>query len=70
MTREEAVRPEEGLDLPPGMCVYYLVLLRRGPVWTPEETPELERLQEAHLANIHHVRRTDTSSGKVAGRSG
>lgn len=34
----------------PGMKVYYLRLLKRGPLWTPEETPELERLQEAHLA--------------------
>lgn len=31
---------------------YQLVLLRRGPKWTPEETPALEQLQQAHLAHL------------------
>jgi uncharacterized protein len=31
---------------------YTLVLLRRGPAWTPEETPETKRLFEGHMANI------------------
>ncbi len=30
----------------------YLVLIKKGPIWTPEETPELECLQAAHLAHI------------------
>ncbi|HEX6543648.1 MAG TPA: YciI family protein [Ktedonobacterales bacterium] len=34
----------------PGMIVYYLRMLKRGPQWTPVETPEVERLQAAHLA--------------------
>ena len=38
-------------EVPPDMTVYYLRLLRRGPLWTPEETPEVERLQAAHIAN-------------------
>jgi uncharacterized protein YciI len=33
------------------MTTYYLKLLYRGPTWTAEESLELERLQEAHLAN-------------------
>ncbi|GCE16038.1 YciI family protein [Tengunoibacter tsumagoiensis] len=37
-------------DIPENMIVYYLRLLKRGPNWTPEETPELEQLQSAHLA--------------------
>jgi uncharacterized protein len=37
-------------EVPPDMTVYYLRILKRGPLWSPEETPELERLQEAHLA--------------------
>jgi uncharacterized protein len=37
-------------EVPPNMTVYYLRLLKRGPLWTPEETPEVERLQAAHLA--------------------
>lgn len=32
--------------------VYYLVLLIRGPRWTPDETPELNRLQEEHQGFI------------------
>jgi len=32
---------------------YYLGFLRRGPKWTPEKTPETEKLQAAHMANIN-----------------
>ena len=32
-----------------GMTVYWLVLKTRGPTWAPGESPELERLQAAHL---------------------
>lgn len=34
------------------MTVVYLVLLRKGPNWTAQETPETKALQEAHMANI------------------
>lgn len=42
---------------PPGagkleMRQYFLVLLRRGPAWTPEKTPETKRIFEGHMANI------------------
>lgn len=42
---------------PPGagkleMKPYFLVLLRRGPGWTPERTPETKRIFEGHMANI------------------
>ena len=36
--------------IPEGMVVYYLRVLKRGPLWTPEETPEVARLQAAHVA--------------------
>lgn len=34
---------------------YYFCFLRRGPAWTPGESPELERLQEAHMQNIRSL---------------
>ncbi len=37
---------------PFSMKNYYLVLLKRGPAWTPEETAETKRLGEGHMANI------------------
>jgi uncharacterized protein len=35
------------------MQSYQLVLLRRGPVWTAEKTPETKKLFEGHMANIN-----------------
>lgn len=40
--------PEQPLK----MATYYFAFLRRGPKWTPEKTPETEKLQAAHMANI------------------
>ena len=37
------------------MTTYYVGLLYRGPSWSPEETPERQRIQEAHLANIQRL---------------
>ncbi len=36
----------------PDLVVYFLVLLKKGPIWSPEVTPEVEARQAAHLANI------------------
>jgi uncharacterized protein YciI len=47
---EQADAAEEQFEIPQNMIVYYLRILKRGPIWTPEETPEVERLQAAHLA--------------------
>jgi len=44
-----------------GMTVYYVFLLRKGPAWTPDSTPEIDALQEAHLANYLHL----TEMGKL-----
>jgi uncharacterized protein YciI len=34
------------------MRMYTFVLLKRGPAWTAEETPETKRIFEGHMANI------------------
>ncbi len=47
---ENATQSSEHFDVLPGMMVCYLRLIKKGPGWTPERTPELERLQQAHLA--------------------
>jgi uncharacterized protein YciI len=43
---------------PPRFVTYHFAFLLRGPEWTPGQTPELERLQEAHLANIRRLAET------------
>jgi len=37
------------------MAIYYIYLLKKGPAWTPQETPEIDALQEAHLANFRRL---------------
>ena len=39
----------------PQMTIYYIFLLRKGPAWTPDPTPEVQALQEAHLANLRRL---------------
>src|SRR5260370_40069381 len=39
-------------DAPANMTVVYMVLLKRGPSWSPQQTPETQKVQEAHMANI------------------
>lgn len=39
----------------PNMTIYYIYLLRKGPAWSPEATPEIEALQEAHLSNLRRL---------------
>lgn len=38
-----------------GMTVYHVFLLKKGPTWSPESTPEIDALQEAHLANLRRL---------------
>ena len=38
-----------------GMTIYYIYLLKKGPTWSPESTPEIDALQEAHLANLQRL---------------
>lgn len=37
-------------EVPEDMMVCFIRLLKRGPEWTPAETPEVERLQAEHVA--------------------
>jgi uncharacterized protein YciI len=37
------------------MAIYYVYLLKKGPTWTPEETPQINALQEAHMANFRRL---------------
>lgn len=46
---ENSNETKEAFEVRPDMKIYYLRFLKRGPLWTPEETPEVERLQTAHL---------------------
>lgn len=39
----------------PSARVYVFTLLRKGPAWTPADTPEVRALQEKHLANIRRL---------------
>jgi uncharacterized protein YciI len=39
----------------PKMMTYYVGFLKRGPAATSERTPETQRLQEAHMANIRKM---------------
>lgn len=42
-------------DPPPVMATYYLVMLVKGPKWTPETSPALEQLQKDHLAHLRKL---------------
>jgi uncharacterized protein YciI len=35
-----------------GMTIYYIFLLKKGPSWSPDSTPEIDQLQEDHLENL------------------
>jgi len=37
------------------MMVYYVYLLKKGPTWSPDSTPEIDALQTAHLANLRRL---------------
>jgi uncharacterized protein YciI len=40
---------------PAEMTTYYLVMLVKGPKWTPEQSPALEQLQKDHLAHLRKL---------------
>jgi len=49
-------------DAPTEMAEYFIVFLRRGPNWTAEITPEIEKVLEGHFANMEKLE----SEGKLA----
>jgi uncharacterized protein len=62
---QEAEKQEEKAEKKaitnPEMTTYYVGFLLRGPKWTPEVTPEVERIQKEHLAHIRKM----AESGKL-----
>jgi uncharacterized protein YciI len=40
------------------MTTYQVAFLRKGPAWTPGDTPELQALQKGHMANIQKMAET------------
>jgi uncharacterized protein len=45
-------------EKPFAMKMYSLVMLRRGPAWSAEKTPESAKIFEGHMANIKAMART------------
>ncbi len=37
-------------------AIYYLYLLKKGPTWSSDSSPEIDALQEAHLNNLQRLR--------------
>jgi uncharacterized protein YciI len=50
-----AAYTEEPAEKKYEMMTYYVGFLRRGPAWTPEVTPETQKIQEGHMANIRRM---------------
>lgn len=38
-----------------GMTLYYVYLLKKGPAWSAEATPEVLELQQQHLGNLRRL---------------
>jgi uncharacterized protein YciI len=55
MTYDDAKAWQDVSDHFPEMTIYYIYLLKKGPIWSPDLTPEIDALQEAHLANMKRL---------------
>lgn len=55
MTYDDAQAWKDVHEHFPGMTIYYIYLLKKGPGWSPDETPEIAALQESHLANLKRL---------------
>jgi len=38
---------------PADLATYYFGFLKKGPAWTPERTPETQKIQDAHMAHLN-----------------
>jgi uncharacterized protein YciI len=36
-------------------AIYYVYLLKKGPTWSPDSTPEVDALQEAYIGNLRRL---------------
>ena len=55
MTYDDAQAWKDVNEHFPDMTIYYVFILKKGPTWSPDETPEINVLQEAHLANYRRL---------------
>jgi uncharacterized protein YciI len=55
MTYDDAQAWKDVSEHFPDRTIYYIYLLKKGPTWSPDSTPEVEALQEAHLANMQRL---------------
>ena len=55
MTYDDAQAWQDVSENFPQMTIYYIYLLKKGPTWSPDPTPEISALQEAHLANMKRL---------------
>ena len=55
-----ATQTPAAAELPEGMERYFVVLLRRGPAWTAEPTPEARAVSQGHMDNIQRLTRAGT----------
>ena len=55
MTYDDAQAWKDVAENFPDRTIYYVYLLKKGPTWTADETPNLNALQDAHLANMRHL---------------
>jgi uncharacterized protein YciI len=46
---------------PADLATYYFGFLKKGPAWTPDRTPETQKIQEGHMAHLNESGR----SGKL-----
>jgi len=47
----EAWRDAESMN----MTIHYIFILKKGSIWSADATPEIDALQEAHLANYRRL---------------
>ena len=52
---QPTLAPQATPDRPPDVITYQFGLIRKGPKWTPERTPETQKIQEGHMANISRL---------------
>src|SRR5512147_3097766 len=55
MQYDDAQARKDVIEHFPNMAIYYVFLLKKGSAWSPDETPEIEALQQAHLANLRRL---------------
>jgi uncharacterized protein YciI len=48
-----AVAPEPAAEF--RMRSYFVVVLRRGPAWSPDRTPEVQAIFEGHMAHLERM---------------